>query len=1411
MSAPWKIALSKLLSNSIIDCFENLTCRLHTQGQRASITILSNRIFTAEETMQIKSALSKMLGGIIVDIHYRYPALSQSFLQNPQSFLKLLVNQIIHEQPATTRLLSDCQLSIQNNQLIIEASPSSFTFLSQSTMASLLSHLIHDLFDIKINVQLVQNGAEESISAQIEKISKPKAEKDTQTSQRRLDPVIEGRRVVGRPVRGDAVTIKSLTQSSGYCVIKGKMIHAECKPLTKPKNKEKDYLFLADISDGTSSIRIKHYTSKQKASELQQEVGSYFAVQGMVTLDRYEGELSFLDPDLTQIEVQTIKDNAPEKRVELHLHTKMSAMDGLVDLHELFDQLKSMGHDSVAITDHGIVQAFPEAYDLAKKSGIHLIFGMEAYLIDQDATFIHGNASLDDAFIVFDIETTGLSPIQDQIIEIAAARVKNGDIVDQFSTFVKPTIPIPSHITSLTGITQEMVANAKSIDDAMIKFKDFVQNDPLVAHNALGFDMHFLRKADECFANHPVVDTLVLSRALYPGHKKYNLATLAKRLNITLTDAHRAINDVRALCGIWQKMLPQLKEAGGSLLTASRNIRIDLAHQSENHALLLVQNAKGLNNLYRLVSKSHLETFHKHPRITKAELSAHREGLFITSACEKGEVFTACLEGADDEKLFKIASFYDILEIQPDGNNEFLIRQGKLPDTTALHRINQRILSLGKKLSKPVIATGDVHFLRHEDAQYREILMQGMGFDDASEQAPLYLRTTDEMLREFSYLPRETAYEVVVQNPRNIAKICQMLRPFPEGTAYPTLKEADDELRDVAEQTCRQMYGQTPPSLVWDRLQKELSAIIENSYGTLYWIAHKLVKQSMADGYLVGSRGSVGSSFAATMAGITEVNPLPPHYLCPNCQYSQFDIDKQYRVGPDLPQENCPRCATSLLRLGYDIAFEVFLGYGGNKVPDIDLNFSGEYQSRMHKYTEVLLSEKGAEVYRAGTIGTLAERTCFGYVLKFIEEKNKTLPRAEINRLSLGLNGVKKSTGQHPGGLVVVPRGVDVFDYTPLQYPADDETRGTITTHFDFNSMKERLIKLDVLGHDYPTMIRMLCLATGVHDVPECDPGVMQLYSSVEPLGIKAEDLGTHLGTLGLPEFGTHFVRGIIDTTKPTTMDELIRINGLSHGTDVWQGNAETLIVSNGMHLRDCICNRDDILDFLQTCIDKEDAFEIMESVRKGKGLVLKSKSGTRDMEVVLHDAGVPEWFIESCKKIKYMFPKAHAAAYTIMANRIGFFKLYHPSAFYAAWMGEHLAEIDYFMIYNGLDSVKKALSELKQKGKDITDKEKKQGVVLEIALEMLLRKVVFYPVDLYASQAQTFEIMPDGIRPPFASLAGLGPSAAQSIVDARQQAPFQSVEDLMRRAKINKSSLDLLRQCGCLDALDQSNQLSLI
>lgn len=1217
-----------------------------------------------------------------------------------------------------------------------------------------------------------------------------------------------------RSMEGELTKIADLLPES-EAIIEGDILFVETRLIRDGK----DTLLTFGITDYTSSIKCKKFL-KGTVDELLEQIkkGKRFKVRGRNTYDAYAREYTFHVLGVQETHKTELMDEAEHKRVELHLHTTMSAQDGVSSAEAYIARAAKWGHRAVAITDHGVVQAFPEAANAAKKYGIKVIFGMEAYLVDDQKKIYKGaeDRSFLDEFIVFDIETTGFRPDSCEIIEIGAVRVKNGEILDTFGMFARPKKGIPYEITKLTGITEAMVEDAPEIEEVIEKFWAFAGDACLVAHNA-DFDTAFVFKKSQAMGievKSDVLDTLAVARAHLKQLKSFKLNKLGDYYGVSFGH-HRAVNDAEATAKIMLHMFAELKQKGVQTLQGL-NTLADAKSIAKSarpfHAIILCKNKTGLVNLYKLVSLGHLEYFHTRPRIPKSVMAQHREGLIFGSACEQGEIYRAILEGADDAQLEELAAFYDYLEIQPHGNNAFLIREGRVADEEELSEINRRICRIASKRGMPVCATTDAHFLNEEDAYFRQILMETTGFKDADQQAPLFFKTTAQMLEDFSYLGEQKAMEVVVENPNAIADQVEQIELFPKETAMPYIENADKEILERAYAKAKRLYGDPLPQIIQQRLDKEMGSIIRNGFAVLYWSAMKLVDKSMQDGYLVGSRGSVGSSFAAFADDITEVNPLPPHYRCPKCQHYDFNVDREkYGCGVDMPEAYCPVCGEKYIADGFDIPFEVFLGLNAEKVPDIDLNFSGEYRPRANKYVEELFGEE--YVFRAGTISAIQENTAKGIVRKFAEMHNMQLNSAELERLAMGISGVKKTTGQHPGGLVIVPHGREIYEFSPIQKPADKMAADTVTTHFDFNSMHDILIKLDILGHDNPTMIRMLQDLIGFDPlkIPLNDPKTMSLFMSTQALGITPEQIrGVTLGTFGIPEFGTPATMSILKKTKPKTLSELIRISGISHGTDVWKGNAEDLIDSGTAPLSGVICTRDDIMNHLvHKGVEHKMAFFIMESVRKGKWAKGKEKDQQK-MEQAMRDAGVEEWFIESCRKIQYMFPKAHAVAYVVMALRIAYCKVHYPAEFYATTFTIKLEDFDAPTILQGVPAIKARLKELDELGMKKSATEKGAGVVLELALEMLERGLKFLPVDLKKSKAKQFSIEEGKIRMPFMAVPQLGDKAAELLEQAAAEGDFLSVEELKKKCRLSASVLDTMREMGCLAGLPEKSQLTI-
>lgn len=1211
----------------------------------------------------------------------------------------------------------------------------------------------------------------------------------------------------GKRIKEEPRLLKEITEEETDVVIEGRVFRVESRDLKSGKT-----MLIFDLTDETDSITVKVFSRKKQEQAADVKNGDYLRVKGEVRDDSFAKELVLIAQHLQRASSPAVRDEAETKRVELHLHTKMSAMDSTVNLEDAVRLASAWGHPAIAVTDHGVVQSFPDAAKFGKKYGIKIIYGMEGYLVNDGEPIVVNPPSggiYDQPIVVVDIETTGFNPQTEELLEIGALRIEEGRVVGEFSEFVRVKKRIPPRIIELTGITETMVAKAREPQDVLRDFMGFVDGAVFVAHNAQ-FDLGFLtRKIRETLGVEyapAVLDTLALGRALWPELKSHRLNVLAKELGIKQESHHRANDDARTTWQILKNAFELCQEK--AIMNWSELNGLGASIRPEQlktyHILLLVKNITGLKNLYRLVSEAHTKYFHRHPRLPRTLLQKYREGLILGTACESGELFQAILDGAEGERVRKIAEFYDFLEIQPLGNNGFLVREGRA-SREQLMEFNRKICRLGADLQKPVIATGDVHFLRPADEIFRRILLAGQGYEDADHQPPVYFRTTQEMLDEFSYLPDDLRRQVVIENPLALADEIEDIQPVPSTFCPPKIPGADQEIRKMSYEHAEKLYGRPLPALVEERLELELKSIIGHGYAVLYLIAHKLVKKSLDDGYLVGSRGSVGSSFVATMCGITEVNPLPAHYRCIECQYSEFKETGAYGSGYDLPAKDCPRCGRPLVKDGQDIPFATFMGFEGDKEPDIDLNFSGEYQPIVHKYTEELFGK--GYVFRAGTITSLAEKTAFGFIRGYTDERGIKLRQAEINRLVQGCSGVRRSTGQHPGGLIVVPQDQEIYSFSPIQYPANDRNAEWVTTHFDYHAALEgHLVKLDILGHDDPTVIRMLHDLTGYDPkaVPMDDPETMAIFSSAAPLGISGADLDYDLGTLGIPEFGTAFVRQMLVETKPTTFSELLYISGLSHGTNVWLGNAQELIKEGKATLSQVISTRDNIMnDLIFRGVPPKTAFKIMEKVRKGRGL---DEEDIKELKA--HD--IPQWYIDSCLKIKYLFPKAHAAAYVMMAFRIAYFKVHMPAAFYATYFTVRADEFDADLVIKGEEYIRNYLREIQAKGNEASAKEKNVCTILEIVLEAILRGVKFLPVDLYHSDAQKFLITENGLRPPLASLQGLGVNAARSLVQAREEQKFYSIEDLKTRARLSSAVIEVLKNHGCLAGLPERNQLSL-
>ncbi|HBQ64794.1 MAG TPA: PolC-type DNA polymerase III [Clostridiales bacterium] len=1453
-----------------------------------SLHLESMRLLSERELDSLKQEVARWAGVQQVQTAVRYDAGSLSAQEAVSSYFPGILAEALNHNKAAMSLLANCRPEVDGNSLkiILESSGGS-GFLSTMGLERRVEEVLANTLGMHLKVgfegeQACAGSGREyeqhkrrTVAESLQKAVAWEKKADLQTEDGKPPEAanMNGFRqlrtraarskdaekcpglIVGGPFDGPLVPISSLREDTGLVCLEAEVLNLEKKEL---KGGEK-LLYLFDVTDFTESIPAKLFLRKPDAEFVDERLkpGVRVRILGEALYDKYAREAALTVRSMIRIPKQTRKDNAPEKRVELHLHSRMSAMDSVADLSQAIRMAAEWGHPALAVTDHGVVQAFvdPDAARAQEETGLKLIYGMECYMLEDEPDFMWNmdDRSMEGTLVFLDFETTGLAPGKDQVIEIGAVRYRGGAEEASFQSFVNPGRKITSRITEITGITEADLEDAPAMRDVLPDLLEFIGDSTLGAHNA-EFDMAFLAEAmkqNSLQLKNPVVDTLQLARLTLPLLDNHKLGTIARAFGIDPKAAHRAVEDARTTAQIFyaltakafQDHAGQTQQHGPS---AKSRCFLDLwqhyqgsaagdppgrdwaIHMNKkdrpnrvSHCLLLVKNLRGLKDLYRLVSMSHLAYFYKKPRIPKQRIAACREGLLIGSACNSGELYRAILNDAPSSKLEQIAGFYDFLEIQPVGNSQFLVREGTVPDLDALRRINARITAIGEKLGIPVAATGDVHFLEAREEVFRRILMAGQKYEDADHQPPLYFRTTEEMLEEFSYLGAEKAWEVVITTPRNIAAMVEDgIRPIPEGTYPPVLEGAAEEVRDIAMAKACSLYGDPLPDLILNRLEKELKSIIGNGFAVMYSAAYRLVSKSLSDGYSVGSRGSVGSSLVATLMGITEVNPLPPHYRCPACRGSDFETGRHAGSGFDLPPATCPLCQTALKGDGHNIPFETFLGFKGEKAPDIDLNFSGVYQPVAHKYTEELFGSEN--IFRAGTISTIAGKLALAYVRKYFEERGRQVSGAEERRLAAGCTGVKKTTGQHPGGMIVLPKGRDIHEFSPVQRPADRSESAVVTTHFDFNSLHDTILKLDILGHDNPTMLKELADLSGVsmEDVPVPDPMVLKLFQGTEPLGASPEEIGCSLGVLGLPEMGTGFVIGMLEAAKPVNFSDLLQISGLSHGTDVWLGNAQELIARKTCTISEVIGTRDSIMiTLMEHGLEPSTAFKIMENVRKGKGL-------TPDFIDAMKEKGVPDWYIESCLKIKYMFPKAHAAAYVIAALRLGWYKIYRPLDFYSVYYSIKGEEFDALLMCDGLDKVSARMESLKAAvvennqenpeedsgGEGVSAKDKRLLALLGIIREMYARGYGFAPVDLYESDAVRFMPVPDTgrIRPPFTAIKGLGATVAGSIVEARKAGAFSTVDDFILRTRINRKSLELLRECGCLQNLRENTQISL-
>lgn len=1414
-----------------------LSLTIHRKEREIVTEIAADEVIPPLYWEKLRKEMMQQLPGVKeVHIFPKYQLMDKEPKAVLAEFWDTIRNHVAAQSKVCSGVISDADWDYQDGKMQIFVKHNMAYYLSQKKLDDAVAKLVQEETGLAMSVQFKNVQSSEEDRARMEQEQRTKTEEllqqiasATQAAEQAkvsaevgaVSEAVSRGILFGKEFTGTPVKIVDTKIPGESVIVEGNIFNIEPREIKGEK-----YIVSFDITDKSDSTTVKFFVKRSVFdNELKDKIkkDAYLRVQGEVQFDKYAKEINIMAKSIMTAQAPPPRmDTAEEKRVELHLHTQMSSMDGVTPVKTYIKRAIDWGHKAIAITDHGVVQAFPDAMNAADKSDLKVIYGVEAYLIDDlgNAVFSPRGQNLDDTYVVFDIETTGLSKEKEMITEIGAVKVADGKIIDRFSTFVNPQRPISAEITKLTGITDDMVKDAPTIENVLPEFLKFCEDTVLVAHNA-SFDTGFIRIAAERAGlgelHHTIVDTLELARALLPELNKHKLDIVCEHLGVTLNGHHRAVNDAEATAEVFIKFLDMLAEKKIFTLDeinvlASRTVNYKKLRAY--HAIILVKNYTGLRNLYELVSMAHIDYFFRRPRIPKSKFMQMREGLILGSACEAGELYRALLDGEPKQRIEELVHFYDYLEIQPLGNNKFMIDSPRVENIHSMEDIknmNRKIVELGETYGKPVVATCDVHFIDPDDAAFRKIIMAAEGFSDADNQPPLYFRTTDEMLAEFDYLGEEKAREVVITNTNLIADQIEKIKPIPDETFPPKIEGADEQLRQICMDKAHSIYGDPLPPLVQERLETELNSIISNGYAVLYIIAQKLVWKSVADGYLVGSRGSVGSSFAANMAGITEVNSLPPHYVCLNCKYSDFDSElvKSFAMeeasGCDMPDMNCPKCGTLMHKDGHDIPFQTFLGFEGDKEPDIDLNFSGEYQQTAHAYTEELFGV--GHVFKAGTIGTLADKTAYGFVKKYFDEREITAHNAEITRLMNGCTGVKRTTGQHPGGLMVVPSDHNIYEFCPIQRPANDVNSTVTTTHFDYHSISGRLLKLDLLGHDDPTVIRMLYDLTGVNPqtVPLGDPATMSLFESPEALGVTAEDIGCETGTLGIPEFGTKFVRGMLLDTKPKTFADLLRISGLSHGTDVWLGNAQTLIENGTITLKETISTRDSIMIYLiNKGVDKKKSFKIMEKVRKGKGL---TDEDIADMKA----ANVPDWYIESCQKIKYMFPKAHAAAYVMMAFRIAYFKINYPEAYYATYFTVRACDdFDYSCMCKGMDVAKAAMREIHAKGMEATAKDKAKMTVLELIVEFYARGFKFLPIDLYKSDSRKFIVTEEGLIPPFNSLQGLGTNAAQSIVDGREAGEFHTIEELKERTSLGRSLIDLLKENGVLNGIPETNQLSL-
>ena len=1400
--------------------------QLFLNENRIELTLSSPVFLDRVELLSYRDAVKNLYHLSEVTLTVRYPGLTPD-----EGYLRGLIDGFLYQNTACRICLGSARAELTGETLTVRGIRGGEEFLKQRRFFDYLTETLQTELSLSVTIDPVFEAMD------MERYIKEQEEKQKEitakaASVRGSAPSASGGKKEDAPATGlllgkhippeSCISIIDLSEGMHNASVQGEILTAEVRELKRNGKLTGNVSIDFNLGDRTWGCFCNIFGRTERLAKAMSAIreGNWVRLRGNFEMDDYSHKPTLKVSAAEVIDPPAMRqDNAEQKRVELHLHTKMSAMDAVTSAKDLIKRAAKWGHTALAITDHGVAQAFPEAHSAAKdikKGGqdFKILYGIEGYLIDDTDSAAGKLAALgkNAPYVVFDIETTGLSPATEEITEIGAIRIENGVQVGSFSQLINPKKPIPPKITQLTGITDEMVADKPAIDSVLPEFLDFCEGAVLVAHNA-AFDTGFIRdKANRLGLpfHFRIADTLRLSRELFPKEAKHSLNVVAERMEVSLENHHRAVDDATATAEIFLKFLDMiLEQYGDSAQETNIDTKPSLLKNPRYHVIVLARNEVGLKNLYQLISKSNLNYFYRKPIMPKSVMEKFREGLLIGSACEAGELYQAVLAGKPDGELEEMASFYDYLEIQPIGNDQFMIRNGIVPDEEALRDINRRIVALGDKLGMPVCATCDVHFMDPEDEVYRRVLMGAQEFDDADNQAPLYFRTTEEMLEEFSYLGEDKAFEVVVANTNKIADLCEPIQPVRDGSYPPSIENCEEDLIKMCHEKAHRIYGEVLPEIVQARMDRELDCITKYGYSVMYMIAHKLVKKSNEAGYMVGSRGSVGSSFAAFLSDITEVNALCPHYICPNpdCKHSEFFDKGEYAVGPDMPDKDCPHCGTRMKKDGLTIPFETFLGFKGDKVPDIDLNFSGEYQATAHKYVGELFGDE--YVFKAGTIGTVADKTAFGFAKKYYELKGMEAPEAELIRVSRGMIDVKRTTGQHPGGIIVCPKTMNIHDFCPIQHPADKKDSDIITTHFDFHSIHDNLLKLDILGHDDPSTIRMLEDLTGVDakEIPLDDEKVMSLFSTTEALGVTPEQIGSEVGTFGVPEFGTGFVRGMLVETHPSTFMELLVISGLSHGTDVWLNNAQDLIKAKKATLSEVIGLRDDIMVFLmQHGLEPSLAFNIMEIVRKGKAA---KGALTPEMEdAIKNGEGIPDWYLDSCKTIKYMFPKAHAAAYVMMALRIAWFKVYYPVEFYIAYFTVRADLFDAALMCKGVDKVKDEMRKLSMKSQGMTANEKSLYTILELCLEMYERGITFLPVDLYKSHARKFKKVDNAILPPLNAFAGVGDSAADALMEAAGQGKFLSQDDLKNRSGVNKAVLEVLSENGVLKGIPESSQI---